>query len=239
MSCLIHFYVPAWDEEALKGAIGSGADVIVMDLEEATPQGRKEEGRALTRRALREIDFKGAEKWVRVNPVGSPELERDLQGLDGLPAGIVMPRAASAQDLLILAEKIVLLERRLGLPLGRTPILPTIETAEGLLHAHEIAGASSRVSLITLGGGDLLRDLGGLRTPEGGELFYARARLAVEARAAGVRPMDTVTPAKMPDDYLERETREAFRLGFVGRGVLTSRHIGPIRKIYAEMRGET
>lgn len=234
-SCKIKYYVPAHDEDALRKAIGSGADAIVLDLEQNCPADRKAEGRALVQRACAGMDFKGARKWVRVNVIGSKELEKDLESLERVPEGIVLAQAQSAQEVLILAEALVKVERRAGVSLGSIPIVPNIESAAGLRNAYEIASASVRVSELGLGGGDMLKDLGGLRTPEGGELFHVRARLAVEGRAAGVQLTDTVTPVGSSDEYLERDTREAFKLGFKGRAVLTARHIGPIRRIWEEM----
>ena len=236
-SCKIKYYVPAHDEDALREAIESDAELIVVDLEQNCPPEKKEEGRDLVQRACAEMDFKGSRKWVRVNVFGSKELDEDLGSLSHLPDGIVLAQTETAQESLALARMLVEVERRAGVVLGTIPIVPNIESAEGLCNAYEIAATSARVSELGLGGGDMLRSLGGLRTPEGGELFYVRARLAVEARAAGVQLMDTVTPVNASEEYLERDTREAFKLGYKGRAVLTSRHIEPIRRIWAEMTG--
>ncbi|MFQ5915783.1 MAG: aldolase/citrate lyase family protein, partial [Nitrospinota bacterium] len=165
----------------------------------------------------------------------SKELEEDLESLDRLPDGVVLAQAQSAQEVLALGEMLLGVEGRAGAALGSLPVVPNVESAEGLRNAYEIAAASARVSEVGLGGGDMLRDLGGLRTPEGGELFHVRARLAVEVRAAGAQLMDTVTPISASDEYLGRDTREAFKLGYKGRAVLTARHIEPIRRIWAEL----
>jgi citrate lyase subunit beta/citryl-CoA lyase len=234
-SCKIKYYVPAHDEKALLEAIESDAEAIIMDLEQNCPPDQREAGRALVQRACSEMDFKGSGKWIRVNIVGSRDLDEDLASLAHLPDGIVLAQAQNAQEVLILAEALVKVERQAGAEIGSIPIVPNIESAEGLRNAYEISANCARVMEVGLGGGDMLKDLRGLRTPEGGELFHVRARLAVEASAAKVDLVDTVTPVNATDMYLERDTREAFRLGYQGRAVLTSRHIGPIRRIWAEM----
>lgn len=234
-SCKIKYYVPAHDEKALMEAIESDAEAIVMDLEQNCPPDQRGAGRALVQRACAEMDFKGSKKWIRVNIAGSKDLDEDLASLIHLPDAIVLAQAQNAQEVLGLAGALVEVERRAGVKNGTIPIVPNIESAEGLRNAYEICANCARVSEVGLGGGDMLKDLRGLRTPEGGELFYVRARLAVEASAAKVDLVDTVTPVGATDVYLERDTREAFRLGFQGRAVLTSRQIGPIRRIWAEM----
>ncbi len=234
-SCKIRYYIPAHDEDVLREAIESDAEVIIMDLEQNCPSEKKDAGRALVQRACAEMDFKGSAKWIRVNIVGSAELDEDLKSLERLPDGIVLAQARNGQEVMTLAAALVDVERRAGVGLNSIPIVPNIESADGLRNAYEIASTSARVSELGLGGGDMLKDLGGIRTPKGGELFHVRARLAVEATAAGVRLIDTVTPVNASDEYLERDTREAFKLGFQGRGTLTTRHIAPIRRIWAEM----
>ena len=237
-SCKIKYYIAAHDEDALKEAIISDADVVVMDLEQNCPADKKEAGRALVQRACAEMDFKGSAKWIRVNIGGSKEQEEDLESLEHLPDGIVLASAQDAQETLGLAKALVNVERRVGVAPGTIPIVPNIESGRGLRNTFEIAECSARISEIGLGGGDMLRDLGGIRVPEGGELYYVRARLAVEARAAGVALMDTVTPLNAEEDYLVRDTREAFKLGFKGRAVLGAEQIEPIRRFWAEMHGD-
>ncbi len=234
-SCKIKYYVPAHDEAALKEAIGSGADVIVMDLEQNCPTEKKGVGRELVQRACSEMNFKGSSRWVRVNIGGSKEQEEDLESFEYLPDGLVLASAQDAQETLGLAKILVGVERRSGVSPGTIPILPNIESAMGLKNAFEIAGCSARISEIGLGGGDMLKDLGGIRTPEGGELYHVRARLAVEGRAAGVSLMDTVTPLDADEEYLIQDTREAFKLGFDGRAVLGSNQIEPIRQVWRQM----
>lgn len=234
-SCKIKYYVPAHDEAALKEAIDSDADIIVMDLEQNCPADKRGIGRELVQHACSEMDFKGSSRWVRVNICSSKEQEEDLKSLEHLPDGLVLASAQDAQETLGLAKLLVEVERRAGVAPGTIPILPNIESAMGLRNAFEIAGCSARISEMGLGGGDMLRDLGGIRTPDGGELYHVRARLAVEGRAAGVSLMDTVTPLGADEEYLVRDTREAFKLGFKGRAVLGSGQIEPIRQVWSKM----
>ena len=117
-SCKIKYYIAAHDEDALKEAITSDADVIVMDLEQNCPADKKEAGRALMQRACAEMDFKGSAKWIRVNIGGSKEQEEDLESLEHLPDGIVLASAQDAQETLGLAKALVDVERRVGVAPG-------------------------------------------------------------------------------------------------------------------------
>ena len=102
-SCKLRYYIAAHDEDALRAAIESDAEVIVMDLEQNCPPDKKEAGRALVQRACSEMDFKGSAKWIRVNIIGSGELEEDLRSLKHLPDGIVLAQTRNGQEVLTLA----------------------------------------------------------------------------------------------------------------------------------------
>ena len=110
-----------------------------------------------------------------------------------VPAGaaiVLLPKAESGDQVAALAREIDRLEAAHGLPPGGVEILPTAETALGVVAVGEMARASPRVRSCVLGAEDLAADLVAERSPEGDELAYARSRFLLECRAAGVEPID-------------------------------------------------
>jgi citrate lyase subunit beta/citryl-CoA lyase len=153
---------------------------------------------------------------VRVNAPGSAWLDEDMDAvvLSGL-AGIVLPKAQDAGEVLNVAKKATALAKKRK----REPpvLIPTIESALGLIRAFEIASASPLCTALALGGEDFARDIGAVRTPGGGELALARMQVVVAARAAGVLPVDTVFTDFRNQGGLAEEAKGARRIGFAGK----------------------
>ena len=113
-----------------------------------------------------------------------------------------------------------------------------IETALGVLNAHLLGRASSRVIGLCLGGEDLAADLGALRTQRGSELAYSRERMVVCARAAGVRAIDTIWTNLCDEDGLLKETREARTLGYSGKLLIHPRQIETVHGAFVPTESE-
>src|SRR5262249_35150866 len=148
---------------------------------------------------LRELDFGGRERWVRMNPLATGLGQADLEETIGArPDGYVVPKPNRAADVRDIAHLIDRLEHRHGLPNGRTKsILIATGTPEGLLNIRETTTASPRIAAVSWGVEDLgaAMALGRVRDAEGRFLDiprYARAMCAVAAAAAGVAAIDTV-----------------------------------------------
>ena len=115
---------------------------------------------------------------------------------------------------------------------GRIQLHAMLETAIGIENAFAIASASPRVSALTLGGQDLTADMGVQKTKEGRELFYARSRVVVAARAAGVFAFDTVWADINHPDGLYNETKTIVQLGFTGKAAIHPSQIDVIHSAY-------
>jgi citrate lyase subunit beta/citryl-CoA lyase len=110
--------------------------------------------------------------------------------MPGAPAAIFLPHAETAAQILQLDQEITALERALDLPAGQTEIVPTLESARGIVSTATILTASKRVSACLLAAEDLSADLDAVRGPDGAELHHVRARFLVDCIAAGCVPID-------------------------------------------------
>ena len=202
------------------GRLGdSGADGVVIDLEDAVPASAKDTARAAVRDAL--ADLSGPLACVRVNAVASGMTAEDVdaavaEDLDAL----VLPKAG-ADDVAVLDALIAAAERRRGLPEGRIAVVPLIETARGVIEADRTAAASPRIAAFAFGGVDLARDLNlpDLTGATGGAaLAHARGRLVICARAAGLpAPVDGPTLAVGDHAALDADCAAARELGYQGK----------------------
>lgn len=197
----------------------SGADGVVIDLEDAVPASAKDTARAAVHDAL--ADLSGPLRCVRVNAVASGMAAEDVdaavaEGLDAL----VLPKAGG-DDVAALDALIAAAERRRGLPEGGIAVVPLIETARGVIEADRTAAASPRIAAIAFGGVDLARDLElpGLTGAKGGAaLAYARGRLVICARGAGLpQPVDGPSLAVRDLEALKADCTAARELGYQGK----------------------
>ena len=173
-------FVPGADEAAHAAAARSGADVIILELEDFTPPELRPQARALAARAFAIWRRAGATAAVRVNPLegdGRIDLESVLPGK---PDIVLMSKVASP-------EQVKALEQATR---GAFDLAPNIETAHGLVDAFQIGMASRKTVAMLLASEDLVADLGTSRTRGGEELAYARQRFLLECRAASVEAID-------------------------------------------------
>jgi citrate lyase subunit beta / citryl-CoA lyase len=194
-----------------------GADVAILDLEDAVPIAEKESTRLLAVEALNgERDCAG---YVRVNSFDTPWCYGDLVGVvHARLDGIVLPKAETADQLRTVDWVIGNLERERGLPAGSIDLMPIIETARGVMALETLLAATPRVRRVAFGGGDYTLDLDLQWTIEESEFAFARARLVHCSRAAGLEaPIDTVLLQIRDSERFQSSARLARRLGFQGK----------------------
>jgi citrate lyase subunit beta/citryl-CoA lyase len=190
------------------------------------------------RAVLADLAEAGPLVCVRVNGLATGLTAGDVEGVvaRGLDA-VVLPKTEAPEDLHAMDAMLAAAERRAGLPPGHVKVLPIVETARGLLAASAIAGASPRVITIAFGSGDYTRDLElpAIRwSLEGTEIFYARAKLVVDARAAGrPRPIDGPYIAVRDAQGFEADCRTARRLGFQGKICIHPSQVAPANRVFA------
>ncbi|MGC0332609.1 citrate lyase subunit beta/citryl-CoA lyase [Streptomyces sp. SAI-170] len=221
---LTWLYVPGDRPEVVAKALTAGADVVVVDLEDAVAPDRKVYAREATADLLTEAH--PVPVHVRVNALDGPWAEGDLRALAGLPglSGLRLPKVASR-------EQIVHVASHTTLATGSTPPLyALLETALGVERAHAIATAHPALRGIGLGEADLRADLG-VRGDSG--LDWSRSRIVVAARAAGLpAPPQSVHPDTRDLDGLAATCAHGRALGFLGRAAIHPRQLPVIERAY-------
>ena len=216
-----------------------GADAVIFDLEDAVSPDEKDAARILVRNTMRYMDFRGCEIIVRINSIDTPYWQKDLdQILPYRPGLILLPKTGSAADVLAADRYMTQVEEKLGMEPGTVGLMPLIETAMGVENAFSIASATSRVKALFLGAEDLTADLQCKRTKEGREIEYARTRLVMAARAAGVDVYDTPFTDVNDDEGIEVDALLAKSLGFSGKASISPRHVDVINRVFSPTLAE-
>ena len=216
-----------------------GADAVIFDLEDAVSPSEKDAARILVRNTMHYMDFRGCEIIVRINSIDTPYWKQDIdQILPQQPSLILLPKTGSAADILEADAYISQAEEKLGMPLNTVGLMPLIETAMGVENAFQIASATKRVKALFLGAEDLTADLQCKRTKEGREIEYARTRLVVAARAAGVDVYDTPFTDVNDDEGIVADAALAKALGFSGKASISPRHVDVINSAFSPTEKE-
>lgn len=211
-----------------------GADAVIFDLEDAVSPAEKDAARILVRNTMRYMDFHGCEQIVRINSIDTDFWKADLDAIVPCqPDLILLPKVGGAQDVLCVDAYIAEVEESTGLKNGSVGLMPLIETALGVEHAFDIASCSKRVKALFLGAEDLTADLQCKRTKEGKEIEYARTRLVVAARAAGIDVYDTPFTDVNDEEGIWTDTSYAKSLGFTGKASISPRHVEVINEIFS------
>jgi citrate lyase subunit beta/citryl-CoA lyase len=219
----LHF-VPGGQERMMAKALTLPADGLILDLEDAVPPDRKAATRPIVAGWLRDLDFGGRGRWVRMNPIASGLGRADLEEtIAARPDGYIVPKPRHADDVREIAHILDGLEHRVGLPAGSVRLLPiATETPEGLLNIREVATASPRIVAISWGIEDLGAAMGlpRVRHADGRYLDiprFARTMCTLAAAAAGVEAIDTVYTDIADLAGLRRECEDAVDMAFSGK----------------------
>ena len=211
-------------------------DGVILDLEDSVSPDRKDEARILVRNALRAVNFYGAERMVRIN-----QGERGLEDLEMvIPHNvhlILVPKCEDAETVRTIDRKIRDIKDKEGQS-ERIFLMPIIESARGVENAGEIAAASESVVAMAIGLEDFTADLGVQRTKEGVESIYARNRIVVASKAAGIQPIDSVFSDVGDMEGLLQNVLSAKAMGFEGMGCIHPRQIAVIRKGFSPSEEE-
>ncbi|MGL5437188.1 MAG: HpcH/HpaI aldolase/citrate lyase family protein [Lachnospiraceae bacterium] len=212
-----------------------GADGIIFDLEDAVAVDEKDAARILVRNCLRTVNRTGITTIIRINAPGDGTLwQEDLAELVTCqPDLILVPKVSRPEDVQAVSECLAALEREHDICEGQTGILALIETALGVEQAFLIAQADPRIQGIFLGAEDLTADLQCVRTSEGTEIFYARNRVVLAARAAGVAAIDTPFTDVNDEAGSRQDAVFAKSLGFSGKAAISPRHVKAINQVFS------
>lgn len=233
-------FVPANRPDFLRKAAGTGADAVILDLEDAVHAGGKDEARAMAGEWIRSRPpGRRPHAFVRVNHPDMEAVDADLRAV-AAPAllGLLVPKVDDAAQVRAVSELVAHHEGRAGLPFGSVRLWPLIETLGAMRHTHELATASPRVAYMgggTSERGDLARALHSIRQPDDRETFHLRSRTLIEVRAAGVTNPITGLISRVDGDLseLERFAEESRALGYAGMMVIHPSHVATVNRIFS------
>jgi citrate lyase subunit beta/citryl-CoA lyase len=214
---------PGADAPAHQAMLDSGADALIVDLEDFTPPGRRDAARRGLVGLLQGWRARHRVTAVRINALDADGPLDLAAAMPARPDLIAYPMASSAVQMRALHEAIAQFEATLGIAPGSTEILPVCETALGVVKVRNIAAGSARIRGALLGAEDLAADLCAERQPDATELEHARRRFVLECRAAGIEPIDA--PYTFSDvEGAAREARFARRLGYRSKSLVRPEH---------------
>lgn len=198
-------FVPANRPERFAKALASGADAVILDLEDSVPLDGKAEARDTLRQAWPQLQQAACAVVIRINSPDTEWGQQDLSGLQGLSglAGIMVPKCEGAHNL-----------QRVAQAFAGVPSLPIIESALGYLALREIAQAP-QVGRLVVGHIDFLADTGMNVGEDQRELDSLRFEVAMCTRLGKLAPaVDGVTVSVDDEALIRADTERALRFGF-------------------------
>jgi citrate lyase subunit beta/citryl-CoA lyase len=234
-------FIPGDDERKLAKGAGSGADALILDLEDSVSPARKAAARPITAQylaATRALEAR-PRLYVRINALDTPYWEDDLAGVMGAgPDGIVLPKARSGEDVHKLSIALHHAEERTGASVGTTRIVAlATEVPIALLNMATFVGASTRLEGLTWGAEDLSAALGAQanREVDGGwtsPYLLARNLCLLTAVAANALPIDTVFVNFRDEAGFRREAAAAARDGFLAKMAIHPGQVPAINELF-------
>jgi citrate lyase subunit beta/citryl-CoA lyase len=235
-------FVPGDSQKKLQKGLESGADALILDLEDSVALDAKPQARALTRDFLKEAGTlaRRPRLIVRVNALSTGLTEADLDAvMPGAPDAIMLPKAEGGPDLTHLAAQIAVREAECDLADGATRIVAiATETGKGIFALGSYAGASHRLAALTWGAEDLSADLGAEtnRLEDGSyadPYRMARSLLLFAAASAQVDAIDTVFTAFRDEAGLRAECLAGRRDGFTGKMAIHPAQVAVINEVFS------
>jgi citrate lyase subunit beta/citryl-CoA lyase len=208
-------FAPANRHDLLRKFPKYPADAVAMDLEDGTPDDQKAAARDGLPEIVTFLRHQGLKALllVRVNGPRSPHLKDDIAAAKSLPIdGIVVPKVETAADLDPFNASL--------------PTIAVVETARGVANVEaSVQQQGGHLAAVAFGAEDFVTDIGGLRTPDGVEVLYARSRVVLAARVAGLQALDLVFTNIRDDDAFRRDAELGRQLGYSGKMCITPRQV--------------
>lgn len=234
-------FVPADSPRKLEKSLTSGADAIIVDLEDAIAGGEKDAARANAASFVRGLAGTATPPvFVRVNGLESGLTDADLDAvLPAKPYGVVLPKGQGGASIMHLDAKLTAREAIHGIDDGATRIFAfAIESASALFLAGTFAGSSKRLIGLTWGSEDLSYEFGGTKSRGAQGRFLEPYKLArtlclAGAASAKVQAIDTVYPDFRNPEGLRHEAEDAAAQGFSGKMAIHPAQIPLINEIFA------
>jgi citrate lyase subunit beta/citryl-CoA lyase len=230
-------FVPGNNPRFLEKAKHMEADIVCFDLEDSVPDKEKKQARKLIKTALRSRSEYFSSIFVRTNSPLSGKIPDDLKeivqkGIDG----IVIPKVNNIKELKKIEKNLQSLEKTRKLK--SIQIIPSIESAEGVVNTYQIASCTKRISAVVFGVFDLLNDLGIEYTKDSEGAKYSRAKIPVDAKAAGIASIDAIWQDLKDIKGLEKDCKAGKGLGYSGKSLIHPDQISITHKNFYPTKSE-
>ena len=224
-------FVPGNNPRFLEKAKKIQADIVCFDLEDSVPDDEKTSARKLIKNALKSRSEYSSSIFVRTNSPLSGKIPSDLKeivqkGIDG----IVIPKVNNVSELKKIQKILSGLEK--SKKLKPIQIIPSIESAEGVVNSYSIASFGKRVTAIVFGIFDLLNDLGVEYTKDAPGGKYSRYKIPVDAAAAGISAIDGIWQDLNDLKGLKKDCNFGKSLGYSGKSVIHPDQISMVHKSF-------
>jgi len=227
-------FMPGNNPGMLTSAQSLGADCVIFDMEDAVARTEKDAARILIRNALTDMKPQGVGVAVRINAIDTPFWKEDIAAAARGGADIILAPKTDGPD--YVREVMIALEAAETEHCAgerRIVLFALIESALGIENAFAVATAHKRLGGILLGAEDLTAELGARRTAKGDEILYARSRIVMVCRAAGIRAIDTPFPFVSDPDGLAADAAFAAQLGFDGKAAISPHHVVAVNTAFS------
>lgn len=232
-------FLSAQKPSLMKDAYIYRPDSVMLDLEDAVAENQKDAARFSLYHALREVDYHGVERIVRINGLDTPHWQEDIRVcVAGGCDGIRIAKCESAGDVQQVEAAIEKAEAEFGREKGSTLIMAALESPRGVLNALAICEASDRLFGVAISGGDFRKCMQTKYYPGGDEMMAARGQMLLAARAAGVQCFDTVFTDLDDLEGFRAEVEQNKRMGFDGKSIISPKQIRTVHEIFAPTEKE-
>jgi citrate lyase subunit beta / citryl-CoA lyase len=230
-------FTPATRELWIARSPDVGADVVVLDLEDATPASLKESARGVVRKLVPDLANRGQLVWIRINAPSTEDFWVDLDAscMPGVSA-LCVPKVEVPEDVRIVDRAITYFEGRRGIPFGTIGLVPLVESAGAILSARDIFEASPRVcygGAIATSKGDVERSIGFRWTSSYRETFVLRSMVLLAARATELANPLTGIVTDLDLDAVRSFAEESRQLGYSGMYVIHPSHVEIANRIFS------
>ena len=210
-----------------------GADSLMLDLEDAVAVTAKDTARFSLYQALKNVDYRGCERVVRINGLDTEYWKEDIRCAVAGGADVLrIPKTEDAGMVKAVEDAVLAAEREFNRQEGSTLLMAALESAKGVMNAYEICTSSERMIGIALSGGDYTKDLQTKITGTGVELMGARQHMIIAARAAGVQCFDTVWTDLDNLEGFRKEVMLIKDMGFDGKSIINPRQIPIVHEVF-------
>jgi len=224
-------FIPGNNSRFLEKAKTLPADIVCFDLEDSVPDNEKKNARQLIKETLKRRSEYTPDVYVRINSPSSGKTVDDLKeitvkGIDG----IVIPKVNNVNELKKIEKTLSSLEKKQKLK--PIELMPSIESAEGVVNSYEIASSTKRIAALVFGVFDLLNDMGIEYTKQAEGAKYARSKISLDAKAAGTYAIDAIWQDLKDVNGLREDCIAGKNLGYSGKSIIHPDQIQVTHEIF-------